>query len=58
MNRLGNSVNTRLESRNDFDKLRNQFIQNRTAQNQQIIKPINQDDYVNFHQFVAHFLTF
>lgn len=51
MNRLGNSVNTRLESRNDFDKLRNQFIQNRTAQNQQIIKPINQDDFVNFHQF-------
>ena len=44
--------NTRLETKNDFDELRDNFFSNRTNLEQNIIKPINQDDFVNFHNFI------
>ena len=55
MNELRNGINTRLETKNKFDEIRSQFIDTRIAQDHNIIKPINQDDYANFHTFNKSF---
>jgi|OM-RGC.v1.020522650 hypothetical protein len=48
---LRNGINTRLESKNDFDSIRDNFFTKRSNQDQTIINPVNQDDLVNFHNF-------
>ena len=51
MNELRTGINTRLESKKDFAKLRDQFFTTRTTQNQTLIQPINNDKFLNFHSF-------
>ena len=51
MNELRTGINTRLESKKDFAKLRDQFFTTRTTQNQNLIQPINHDNFLNFHSF-------
>jgi len=51
MNDLINGINTRLESREKFDEIRKQFLVKRSIQDQNIIKPINQDQFINFQSF-------
>lgn len=51
MNELRNGINTRLQSRENFDNIRSQFLNSRNSLDQQLIKPINQDELLNFHKF-------
>ena len=54
MNELRNGLNTRLESKNIYEDKTNYF-QNRNFEEQTIIKPINQDTYVNFEKYNKSF---
>ena len=58
MNELRNGINTRLQSKENFDSMRSQFINTRANQYQQIIKPINQDDFLNFHSFANEYESY
>lgn len=50
MNELRNGVNTRLEIKNNFND-KNNFYSNRNIQDQNFIKPKNQEDLTNFGNF-------
>lgn len=51
MNELRSGVNTRLESKNNFDDIKSNFYSNRNSQDQNFIKAINQDKFINFHNY-------
>lgn len=51
MNQQMRGVNTRLEVKNNFDELKDNFFSSRITQTQNIIKPINQDNLLDFHNF-------
>lgn len=54
MNELRNGLNTRLESKNNYQDKTNYFA-NRNYEEQTIIKPLNQDNYVNFENYNKSF---
>tara|TARA_Y100000385_G_scaffold290251_1_gene362648 strand:+ start:3969 stop:5444 length:1476 start_codon:yes stop_codon:yes gene_type:complete len=51
MNELRSGVNTRLESKNNFDDIKSNFYSNRNSQDQNFIQAINQDNFINFHNY-------
>lgn len=54
MNELRNGLNTRLESKNNYQDKTN-YLANRNYEEQTIIKPLNQDNYVNFENYNKSF---
>ena len=45
------AINTRLDVKNSFDELKENFFLSRTNQTNNIIKPMNQDNILQFHNF-------
>jgi len=51
MNELRNGVNTRLQTKREFDDFKSSFFDMRSNQDKNIIQPLNQDKLIDFHNF-------
>lgn len=56
-NELRMGMNTRLYSKNSYDKDKNKFLENRNNDNSNILKPINQRNIDSFNKFNDDFNT-